>query len=291
MLAMQAGLPLVPISVVGSRHVMKKGELTTRPGACNDRPRADRHGGHGPSVDPTCRQLPIASAKSFVHASRPKLPAEQKRRRTMCYARAALCLRQLIKSRDSRFVAVLGPRASASAPTSRCSASSTSVFLRPLAYHEPTAWCVELDHDRAAIDLVSAFSYPRFPEVQQRQQVFTALALSCAQRLHADCKVDPRAGDRAPPSTGLPTLRLSNACSAATFRRTKIEPAVSASVLLIEFLQRRFNRDASIGQASRSMAPVHGDRRAAGSGHVVSARSHRRLGAATRRVPFCARRS
>jgi 1-acyl-sn-glycerol-3-phosphate acyltransferase len=32
MLAMQAGLPLVPISVVGSRHVMKKGELTTKPG-------------------------------------------------------------------------------------------------------------------------------------------------------------------------------------------------------------------------------------------------------------------
>ena len=32
MLAMQAGLPLVPVSVVGSRHVMTKGELTTRPG-------------------------------------------------------------------------------------------------------------------------------------------------------------------------------------------------------------------------------------------------------------------
>lgn len=32
MLAIQAGLPIVPISVVGSRHVMKKGELTTRPG-------------------------------------------------------------------------------------------------------------------------------------------------------------------------------------------------------------------------------------------------------------------
>jgi 1-acyl-sn-glycerol-3-phosphate acyltransferase len=32
MLAMQAGLPLVPISVVGSRHVMQKGRLTTRPG-------------------------------------------------------------------------------------------------------------------------------------------------------------------------------------------------------------------------------------------------------------------
>ncbi|MEO8680446.1 MAG: lysophospholipid acyltransferase family protein [Vicinamibacterales bacterium] len=32
LLAMQAGLPIVPISVVGSRHVMKKGQLTTRPG-------------------------------------------------------------------------------------------------------------------------------------------------------------------------------------------------------------------------------------------------------------------
>jgi 1-acyl-sn-glycerol-3-phosphate acyltransferase len=32
MLAMQAGLPIVPISVIGSRHVMTKGELTTRPG-------------------------------------------------------------------------------------------------------------------------------------------------------------------------------------------------------------------------------------------------------------------
>jgi 1-acyl-sn-glycerol-3-phosphate acyltransferase len=32
LLAMQAGLPIVPIAVAGSRHVMKKGELTTRPG-------------------------------------------------------------------------------------------------------------------------------------------------------------------------------------------------------------------------------------------------------------------
>jgi 1-acyl-sn-glycerol-3-phosphate acyltransferase len=31
-LAMQAGLPIVPLSMVGSRHVMRKGELTTRPG-------------------------------------------------------------------------------------------------------------------------------------------------------------------------------------------------------------------------------------------------------------------
>jgi 1-acyl-sn-glycerol-3-phosphate acyltransferase len=30
--AVQAGLPIVPISVVGSRHVMRKGQLTTKPG-------------------------------------------------------------------------------------------------------------------------------------------------------------------------------------------------------------------------------------------------------------------
>ncbi len=31
-LAMQAGLPIVPLSIVGSRHVMRKGQLTTKPG-------------------------------------------------------------------------------------------------------------------------------------------------------------------------------------------------------------------------------------------------------------------
>ena len=30
--AVQAGLPVVPVSVIGTRHVMRKGELTTRPG-------------------------------------------------------------------------------------------------------------------------------------------------------------------------------------------------------------------------------------------------------------------
>lgn len=30
--AVQTGIPIVPLSVVGSRHVMRKGELTTKPG-------------------------------------------------------------------------------------------------------------------------------------------------------------------------------------------------------------------------------------------------------------------
>jgi 1-acyl-sn-glycerol-3-phosphate acyltransferase len=32
-IALQAGLPVVPVSIVGSRHVMRKGELVARPGA------------------------------------------------------------------------------------------------------------------------------------------------------------------------------------------------------------------------------------------------------------------
>jgi 1-acyl-sn-glycerol-3-phosphate acyltransferase len=31
-LAMQTGLPVVPVSIAGSRHVMTKGHLTVRPG-------------------------------------------------------------------------------------------------------------------------------------------------------------------------------------------------------------------------------------------------------------------
>jgi 1-acyl-sn-glycerol-3-phosphate acyltransferase len=33
LLAMQAGLPIVPLAIEGTRHVMKKGRLRTEPGA------------------------------------------------------------------------------------------------------------------------------------------------------------------------------------------------------------------------------------------------------------------
>ena len=47
-LALEAGLPVVPLSVVGSRHVMLKGRLATYPGDVQPgRPRADRHDGPG----------------------------------------------------------------------------------------------------------------------------------------------------------------------------------------------------------------------------------------------------
>ena len=51
-LAMQAGLPIVPLSIVGSRHVMRKGQLTTRPGTRHPlRARPDRHDRESRAVD------------------------------------------------------------------------------------------------------------------------------------------------------------------------------------------------------------------------------------------------
>jgi 1-acyl-sn-glycerol-3-phosphate acyltransferase len=83
MLAMQAGLPIVPISVIGSRHVMKKGELTTRPGHV-------RLIVHEPIVTPVNPEPSVAEVREFAdrirHVIRPSVedeaarhPGEQRR--------------------------------------------------------------------------------------------------------------------------------------------------------------------------------------------------------------------
>ena len=73
LLAMQAGLPIVPISVIGSRHVMKKGELTTRPGhvtlVVHDPIETDA------SVEPTPAQI-RALADRVREVIRPAVEAE-----------------------------------------------------------------------------------------------------------------------------------------------------------------------------------------------------------------------
>ena len=52
-LALEAGLPVVPLSVVGSRHVMLKGRLATYPGrGPSGRARADRHAAAWPVPTP-----------------------------------------------------------------------------------------------------------------------------------------------------------------------------------------------------------------------------------------------
>ncbi len=86
-------------------------------------------------------------------------------------------LRQLIKSPGFTATAVLGLALGIGANVALFSVVN-SVFLRPLAYHEPDR-LVRLSSTSTAQNIIRAgFSYPRFLEVQERQDVFSDLTLS-----------------------------------------------------------------------------------------------------------------
>src|ERR687897_138030 len=86
-------------------------------------------------------------------------------------------VRQLRKSPWFSLVAIVGLGLGIGANVARFSVIH-SFFLRPLPYREPGR-LVRLSSTNTAQNLTRAgFSYPRFLEVQQRQQVFSDLALS-----------------------------------------------------------------------------------------------------------------
>src|SRR5918997_6160569 len=85
--------------------------------------------------------------------------------------------RQLLKSPGFTLVAILGLALGIGANVALFSVVN-SVFLRPLPYHEPDR-LVRLSSTNEAQQLTRVgFSYPRFLEVQERQEVFSHLALS-----------------------------------------------------------------------------------------------------------------
>src|SRR5215204_2352596 len=85
--------------------------------------------------------------------------------------------RQLVKAPWFSLVAVVGLGLGIGANIALFSVIN-SVFLRPLPYSEPDR-LVRLSSTNQAQNLTRVgFSYPRFLEVQQRQQVFSDLALS-----------------------------------------------------------------------------------------------------------------
>jgi hypothetical protein len=99
-------------------------------------------------------------------------------------------LRQLLKSPGFTLVAVLGLALGIGANVALFSVVN-SVLLRPLPYHEPDR-LVRLSSTNDQTNLTRGrFSYSRYLDVQQRQQVFSELALSADNLFTLTGRGDP----------------------------------------------------------------------------------------------------
>ena len=100
-------------------------------------------------------------------------------------------VRQLLKSPGFTLVAILGLALGIGANVALFSVVN-SVFLRPLPYQRARPpGPVELDATTRSNLTRVGFSYPRFLEVQQRQQVFSDLALSAGNAFTLTGRGDP----------------------------------------------------------------------------------------------------
>ena len=158
--------------------------------------------------------------------------------------------RQLIKSPGFTFIAVLGLALGIGANVALFSVVN-SVFLRPLAYPEPdrlvrlSSTNLEQNFNRVG------FSYSRFLEVQERQQVFSHLSLSAFNAFTLTGRGDPEqvVGLYAS-ATLLPTLGVEPLLG-RNFAANEDQPGGEPVVLVSQrFWQRHFNREPAIlGQA------------------------------------------
>jgi predicted permease len=158
--------------------------------------------------------------------------------------------RQLMKSPGFTLVAVLGLGLGIGANVALFSVVN-SVFLRPLAYKDPGRLVrVSSTNEQNNLTRVG-FSYPRFQEVQARQEVFSDLALSAGNAFTLTGKGDPEQVIALHASAALlPTLGLEPQLG-RNFAADEDRPGGERVVLIgHRFWQRRFNGDPSaIGQA------------------------------------------
>jgi predicted permease len=157
--------------------------------------------------------------------------------------------RQLLTSPGFTAVAVLGLALGIGANVALFSVINT-VLLRPLPYHQPDR-LVRLSSTNEQTNLTRGrFSYARFLDVQARQQVFSALALSAETAYTLTGRGDPeQVFGRHASSTLLPTLGLEPLLgrnfSADEDRRGGERVALIGHAMW----QQRFNRDPSaLGQ-------------------------------------------
>jgi predicted permease len=159
-------------------------------------------------------------------------------------------VRQLLKSPGFSLVAILGLALGIGANVALFSVVH-SVFLRPLPYPEPDR-LVRLSSTNDAQQLTRVgFSYPRFLEVQQRQEVFSHLALSAVNAFTLTGRGDPEqlVGLHASAAL-LPALGIEPVLG-RNFSADEDRPGGERVALVGHGLwQQRFNGDASIlGQA------------------------------------------
>ena len=158
-------------------------------------------------------------------------------------------VRQLIKSPGFTAIAVLGLALGVGANVALFSVVN-SVFLRPLAYHEPDR-LVRLSSTHAAQNLTRVgFSYPRFLEVQQRQDVFSHLALAAFNAFTLTGRGDPEQVIGLYASAAmLPALGLAPPLG-RNFAADEDRPGGEAVVLVSHrFWQRHFNgQPSALGQ-------------------------------------------
>jgi predicted permease len=159
-------------------------------------------------------------------------------------------VRQLLKSPGFTLVAILGLALGIGANVALFSVVN-SVLLRPLPYHEPDR-LVRLSSTSEENNLTRVgFSYPRYLEVQQHQEVFSEIALSAGNAFTLTGRGDPEQliGLHAS-ATLLPALGLEPIVG-RNFSADE-DRAGGAHVVLISHAmwQHRFNRDPSVlGQA------------------------------------------
>jgi len=159
-------------------------------------------------------------------------------------------VRQLIKSPGFTATAVLGLALGIGANVALFSVVN-SVFLRPLAYPEPDR-LVRLSSTHTERNLTRVgFSYPRFLEVQQRQDVFSDLALSTFNAFTLTGHGDPEQVLGLYASAAmLPALGL-NPQHGRNFSADEDRPGGEAVVLVSQrFLTRYFSGEQSaVGKA------------------------------------------
>src|ERR687884_399019 len=155
-------------------------------------------------------------------------------------------IRQLLKSPGFTLVAVLGLALGIGANVALFSVVN-SIFLRPLPYRQPDR-LVRLSSTNAVNNLTRVgFSYSRYLEVQQRQQVFSDLALSIGNAFTLTGRGDPEQLIGLLASSGLlPALGLEPRAG-RNFSAREDRPGGDRVALISSSMWRqRFNGDPSV---------------------------------------------